>query len=162
MPDLASRAVRALHEHKLSVAFAESVTGGLLGGTLTNVPGCSDVYRGALVSYQDDLKAALLRVDRDVLQKEGAVHPVVARQMAQGVRELLGADIGVSTTGFAGPSVPPGGELGKVYIGLAHWGGVEVHEMHFPDERNAVREGAVREALHYLLEAVPKAAADAR
>jgi nicotinamide mononucleotide (NMN) deamidase PncC len=54
--------------------------------------------------------------------------------------------------------VPPGGELGRVYIALAHWGGVEVHELHFPDEREKVREGAVEEALRYLLDAVPRAA----
>jgi PncC family amidohydrolase len=85
-----------------------------------------------------------------------AVSAEAARQMALGVRDLLGADVGVSITGFAGPHVPPGSELGKVFIAIAIARGVECHEFHFPDAREKVREGATLEALHLLLVAVER------
>lgn len=159
---LEARVVKALLDHGLTLACAESCTGGLFGGRLTRAPGCSDVFRGGVISYKDDVKASLLDVDAKVLEEKGAVTREVARMMATGARRLLSADIAVSITGFAGPKVPAGGELGRVYIALAHAGGVEAHELHFPEDREAVREGAVEQALEYVLDAIPRAAKAAR
>lgn len=134
------------------------MTGGLLAARLTDPAGASDVLLGAVVVYTDGAKVELAGVDPDLLAKEGGVSAPVARELAVGVRERLGADIGVSIVGFAGPSVPPGGELGRVFIALAHEGGIEVHAMHVPGDRARVREGAVDEALRFVLEAAPRAA----
>lgn len=159
---LEERVVRALKEHGLTIVCAESCTGGLFGARLTRVPGAGDVFLGGVVSYTDEVKMQLLGVDRALIQEKGAVTREAARQMAEGARELLGADLAVSLTGFAGPSVPPGGELGRVHIALAHWGGVEQHELHFPDDREKVREGAVQEALRFVLDALPRVSAAKR
>lgn len=155
---LEQRVLDALRREKLTLASAESVTGGLVGARLTRVPGASDHFLGGVIAYTDAVKAELLGVDRNVLREIGGVSRPVAIQMAEGARQALGADIAVSITGFAGPSVPPGGELGKVFIALAHRGGSEAHELHFPESREAVREGAAEQALEYVLAAVERAA----
>lgn len=161
---LEERVIQALRDHRLTLACAESMTGGLFGGRLTQVAGASDVFRGGVISYKDDVKAALLRVDAKVLEEKGAVTSIVARQMALGARDLLRADIAVSITGFAGPKVPPGGTAGQVYIGLAHAGGAEVKDLLIEDDRTVVREETVQEALALILDAIPRAVAarDAR
>lgn len=153
---LEARVVDALKKENMTLACAESCTGGLFGARLTRVPGASDVFEGGIITYQDRVKATLLQVSGKLLAERGAVTGEAAKQMAEGARELLGTDIAISITGFAGPKVPPGGELGRVYIALAHWGGTEVHDLHFPDQREKVREGAVEEALHYILDAIPR------
>ena len=157
MPTLASRVVDLLQRERLTLAVAESCTGGLLGGRITRVPGAGEVFLGGVICYQDEVKADLLRVDRRTLAEKGAVTREVAAMMAEGARELFAADIAVSVTGFAGPNVPPGGELGRVFLGLAHWGPTEVHDLRFADDRESVREGAVDRALEYVLDLAPRA-----
>lgn len=156
---LEARAVEALRRERLTLACAESLTGGLLGARITRVIGSSDSFLGGIITYTDAMKASLLGVDRDVLAKQGAVTAEVARQMALGARELLGTDIAISLTGFAGPNIPPGGEVGLVFVGLAHWGGVEVHKLQLPGDRDGVREACVQSALELLLAAIPRAVA---
>lgn len=153
---LAQRLIDALHRKKMTLACAESCTGGLFGARLTEPAGASGAFLGGVISYHDDVKAKVLRVDAQTLEKKGAVTREIAAQMATGARTLLGADVAVSITGFAGPKVPPGGELGLVYLGVAHAGGVEVHELHFPDDRAAVREGAAEAAMEYALAVVER------
>lgn len=151
---LEERVVRGLAERKLKLVCAESCTGGLFGARLTRVPGSGDVFLGGVISYQDEVKASLLKVDPKVLEEKGAVSREVARQMAQGVRALFGADLAVSITGFAGPNVPPGGEVGRVFLGLAREGGVEVHDLHFAGTRDAIREDVVTRALELVADAL--------
>ncbi len=119
--------VRLMHEKKKTVASAESITGGLVAHRICLVPGASDFFKGGVVSYTDEVKARELGVPREMLEKHGAVSEPVARAMAEGVRAKFGVDIGVATTGFAGPS---GGmeenPVGTAYVGLAHAGGCEV------------------------------------
>ena len=95
--------LRALAERKLTLAVAEGDTGGLLLQQLTAMPGSSAVVLGGVVAYADSLKCELLQVPRDLLQQHGAVSAEAARAMAAGVRQLAGADIGLATTGIAGP-----------------------------------------------------------
>ncbi len=109
----AERIVTRLAELEWTIAVAESLTGGLVCGQLVAVPGASAVVRGGVVAYATDVKQSLLRVDPLVLELGGAVQAKVARQMAEGVREVLGAagaraDVGVATTGIAGPDSPDG------------------------------------------------------
>lgn len=110
---------RLLAARGATVAVAESLTGGLVAGALTDMPGASATFRGAVIAYATELKAGLLGVDRGLLDRCGAVHPEVARQMAAGVRNRLGATYGVATTGVAGPDPQDGQPVGTVYVAVA-------------------------------------------
>jgi nicotinamide-nucleotide amidase len=133
-----------------TVSCAESLTGGLVCAALTDVPGASAVVRGAVVAYATDAKAAVLGVDPILLARSGAVHPEVARQMAEGVRRLLGSDWGVATTGVAGPDPQDGASVGTVYVAVAGAEGTRAVAAHFAGDRSAVRASAVAEALTLL------------
>ncbi|WP_345717314.1 CinA family protein [Angustibacter luteus] len=115
----AARLVSLLTAARLTVATAESLTGGLLAGAVTAVPGASQVFRGGVVAYATDLKHDQLGVDADLLAGVGAVHPRVAAAMADGARRRLGADLGLATTGVAGPDPQDGHPPGVVWVGLA-------------------------------------------
>jgi len=116
---LAGPVVSALSEHGQTVAVAESLTGGMLCSALIEVPGASAVVRGAVVAYATELKHRLLDVEAGLLDRNGPVDPTVAAQMALGVRERLGADWGLATTGVAGPVPQDGIEPGRVYVAVA-------------------------------------------
>lgn len=119
--------VALMHEKRKTLATAESITGGLVAHRICLVPGASDYFRGGVVSYTDEVKARELGVPLALLKEHGAVSEPVARAMAEGVRSRFGTDLGVATTGFAGPT---GGTeenpVGTAYVGLAHAGGSEV------------------------------------
>jgi nicotinamide-nucleotide amidase len=111
---------RLLAERGISVGFAESCTGGLIGHRLTNVPGSSAYFRGAIAAYANDVKEGLLGVPRASLERAGAVSEEVAAAMAEGARGALGVDVAVATTGVAGPDGgTPEKPVGTVCIGLA-------------------------------------------
>jgi PncC family amidohydrolase len=109
-----------LRARGLTLAVAESCTGGLVGHRITEVAGSSDYYRGGVVAYADEVKESLLGVPRRVLAEHGAVSAVTALAMAQGVRQALGADVGLAVTGIAGPGGgTPDKPVGLVYTALA-------------------------------------------
>jgi PncC family amidohydrolase len=111
---------RMLAERKLTLAVAESCTGGLLGHRITNVAGSSEYFEGGVIAYSYDAKERLLSVHHDTLYEHGAVSPETALEMARGARKALGADIGVSITGIAGPGGGlPGKPIGLTFIGLS-------------------------------------------
>jgi nicotinamide-nucleotide amidase len=133
----------------LTLATAESCTGGLVGARLTDVPGASDVYLGGVVAYSDAVKTAALGVPADVLARHGAVSEETARALASGVRASLGASVGVAVTGVAGP----GGGSEEKPVGLVHvaaeWpGGAAARAFRFPGDRDEIRERAALMALH--------------
>ena len=119
--------VRLLHEKKQSLASAESITGGLVAHRICLVPGASDHFFGGIVSYTNEVKARELGVPRELLDRFGAVSEPVARAMAEGARTRFGSDLGIATTGFAGPG---GGTdenpVGTAYVALSHKSGCEV------------------------------------
>jgi len=130
---------------------AESLTGGLVAAELAGVPGASRSFRGSVTAYATPLKHELLGVDATLLAARGAVDPEVARQMAAGVRDRLGADWGISTTGVAGPEPQDGQPVGTVFIAVAGpVGEVEVAELRLTGDRTAIRT-ASRDAVLELL-----------
>ncbi|NQX26724.1 CinA family protein [Microbacteriaceae bacterium VKM Ac-2854] len=133
-----------------TIACAESLTGGALVSRLVDVPGASAVVRGGVVSYATDVKASVLGVDPVRLTEHGPVDPEVARQMATGVRRLLGADLGVSTTGVAGPDPQGGRAVGTVYIAVNAAGVDEVREQHFAGDRAGIRAATVAAAIELV------------
>ena len=123
----------------LTVAVAESLTGGALCSALVDVPGASRVLRGGVVAYASDLKARLLGVDGALLAARGAVDADVAAQMARGVAQRLGAEVGAATTGVAGPDPQDGHAPGTVFVAVAAgWlpSGVEVRELALRGDRD--------------------------
>ena len=143
----AAEVVRALRARGWTAAVAESLTGGLVTAAIVDVPGASRVLRGGVVAYATDLKAALLGVDPALLDRCGAVHPDVAAQMAHGVRERLGAQVGLATTGVAGPGSQDGHPPGEVHVAVATPDGVRVQSLRIAGDRPAVRAAACRAVL---------------
>lgn len=141
-----------LKDRGLTVGTAESCTGGLLAKLLTDLPGSSAVFRGGVVSYTNGVKAGLLGVPQDLLDRYGAVSPQVAEAMARGAKASLGCDIALSTTGVAGPDADDrGNPIGLVYLGLAWGDQCQVTEFRAgPVERERVRRQAAQTALDLL------------
>ncbi len=137
-----------------TVSVAESCTGGLLGGRLTELPGSSDYVLGGVISYANEIKERVLGVEAQVLRDAGAVSPEVARAMAEGVRRLTGSTYALSVTGIAGPAGgTPEKPVGLVWHACAAPGATTVRRDDFPGDRETVRRRAVVAALHHLLEA---------
>jgi nicotinamide-nucleotide amidase len=138
-------------ERGLKLATAESCTGGLVAARLTSVPGSSDVFVGAIVSYANEVKARELGVPEEILERHGAVSPETAAAMAAGARERLGADVAVAVTGIAGPGGgSPEKPVGLVDLHAAGPDGVLAREIDFPGDREAIRGRAAAAALHLL------------
>ena len=140
-----------LSERKMSLAVAESCTGGLLGEMITRSPGSSEYFLGGVIAYANKIKQQLLGVDENVLQHDGAVSEPVAAAMADGCRRLLAADYGISITGIAGPGGSSDQKpVGLVYIALATEEGTEVHKHQFARDRGRIRMRAALTALNFL------------
>lgn len=151
----AAKVAAALRQARLSVAVAESCTGGLLGAVLTALPGASDYMRGGVIAYADSVKADLLGVSRHQLAEHGAVSEPVALAMAEGIRQRCHAGIGLSITGVAGPDGgSPGKPVGLIFLAAAGAEGAQVSRLEGDAGREANRARAVREALRLCLETV--------
>lgn len=153
------RLLDALAVRGWSIGVAESLTGGLVVESLISVPGASASVRGGIVAYATPLKASLLGVDRALLETHGAVHPEVARQMAEGVRSALSvggrtADVGVSTTGIAGPDSPDGQPVGTVFIGIVTPVASRVAALRLQGGRDSIRREASQRAIRLALEVI--------
>ena len=129
--------VESLHRRSLTLACAESCTGGLIAKRITDIPGCSDVFLGGCVTYTNEVKQKLLGVSAQTLAQYGAVSGQTAAEMARGVRERLGSDIGVSATGLAGPGGgSPELPVGTVYIGISTREGEQVRRLSLSSMRS--------------------------
>jgi nicotinamide-nucleotide amidase len=136
---------RLLADQGLTLAVAESLTGGMVGSRLTNAVGSSEWFRGAIVAYDSQVKFDLLDVPEGPVVSEDA-----ARAMAAGVRKVLGADVGLSTTGVAGPTEQDGMPVGTVFLGMAIGDHVEALETRLPGDRDRVRQFATISVLNLL------------
>jgi PncC family amidohydrolase len=142
---------KLLKEKGLTIATAESCTGGLVAARLVNVSGSSEYFKGSVVAYSNEVKQNLLKVNPQTLEKYGAVSAQTAKEMAEGVKTLLNTDIGISTTGIAGPS---GGTVekpvGLTYFGITIKDRTEVFKYVFPFDRNQNRLAASQYVLFKL------------
>ena len=154
--DLAGLVLDRARAKGLRLGTAESCTGGLVGGRLTEVPGSSDVFMGAVVCYHNDLKTTLLGVPADLIQAEGAVSEAVARAMAAGALTRLGVDAAVAVTGIAGPG---GGSeskpVGTIWLAAALGGAIESRRSVFGGSRHDIRARAAQGALSLLYKSLP-------
>lgn len=157
MTSIAEEIVARLLARAETLAVAESLTGGLVAGAITEVPGCSAVFRGGVVAYATDLKHVLLGVPSADLAADGPVHVRTARSMADGVRARLAATWGVATTGVAGPSSQDGIPPGTVHLAVAGPAGRDGRSLRLEGDRPAVRAGAVAAVLDLLLAALADA-----
>ena len=149
---LEQQVIAALKARGLTLAAAESCTGGLTAKRLTDVPGASAVFLGGVVSYTNGVKERALGVPHDMLEEYGAVSGPVARAMAEGVRHLTGADLALSVTGVAGPDRDDRGhDVGTVYIALSAQNETTVQLLHLSGDRSAIRAAAADEMFRMLL-----------
>ena len=164
VPELAARVIATLTGRGLTLATAESLTGGLLCARLVDVPGSSAVVRGGVVAYATELKHRLLGVDAGLLAEQGAVHPEVARQLSTGARRALEADFGLATTGVAGPAEQDGHPPGTVFVAVAQpaAGASAVRALRLAGDREEIRARTVAAVLALLLEVVERDSTGAR
>ena len=152
MSSVAGPMVSRLIDRSQTVATAESLTGGLVGVTLTDVPGSSAVYLGGLIVYATELKGTLAGVPEEILERDGAVAATTAGELALGAARRCHADWGVSTTGVAGPEGQEGHPPGTVFVGVARDGEVvEVQRLALSGDRESIRRQTVERALDLLL-----------
>jgi nicotinamide-nucleotide amidase len=154
--DLAAVVLDRCRALKLKLAVAESCTGGMLGERITSVPGSSDVFLGGVIAYHNDVKKKLLGVRPEDLERFGAVSEEVALQMAAGVRERTGADVGVSVTGIAGPGGgTPEKPVGLVWIAI-HESDAKARRFHVVGDRAEIRQRAAQAALEMVRRTLAK------
>ena len=154
MYKLEEELVALLSARGLTFATAESCTGGLIPKKITDVAGCSSVFLGGVVSYANSVKQNVLGVSSETLATVGPFSPETAKQMAEGVRSLTGADAAVATTGVAGPGGTADKPAGLVYISASFRGKTVVTENHFEGTRSDVREKAANKALEMAIELI--------
>jgi nicotinamide-nucleotide amidase len=157
--DQTAALIATLAARGLTVAVAESLTGGQLTGELTRPAGASAVVNGGVVVYATELKHSVVGVDETLLSEHGPVHPDVARQLAERVRVVLAvdgkaADIGVSTTGVAGPDAQGGQPVGTVFVGLAIGPETRVEALQLGGDRAGIRAETVAAAVRSLVAAL--------
>ncbi len=154
-PDVRKSAA-LLHERLLGlglrIASAESLTGGALAELLSGTAGASTSYVGGVVSYATEVKQRLLHVSETTVREHGVVSAECAQEMARGAREWVGADLGVSTTGVAGPTTQEGKPIGLVFVAVADAEGTEVHELHLSGDRTEIRAETCVRALDAIAE----------
>ena len=153
--DLLRTISNELKKKNLTIATAESCTGGLVAHQLTNISGSSEYFERGVVSYSNKSKIEMLDVPKETLEQYGAVSKEIAQAMAQGIKNKSQVDIGISTTGVAGPT---GGTkekpVGLVYIGIAKENYVDVKRFLFTGNRIQNKEKTCHEVLHFILETI--------
>ncbi len=157
IPDVEKKTAHLLTKKEKTISTAESCTGGLIAHRLTNVPGSSNYFERGLVTYSNRAKIELLGVDEEIIRDKGAVSREVAEQMAEGVRRLADTDIGLGTTGIAGPG---GGTdekpVGTVYMGLSYGDKAEVRKYNFAGNRGQVKDQTSEMALEWITDILEK------
>lgn len=147
---------KVLIENNLTISSAESLTGGLFGAKLCEVSGISKVYKGSMVTYQDEVKINLLNVKEDTIDKYGAVSLECAYEMVKNVQKIFNTNIAVSFTGNAGPNTSEGKAVGLVFIGLSFNNDIEVFELNLKGSREEIRNECLKFVSRKLLKKLEK------
>lgn len=150
MPRGACDLVHVLAARGLTLATAESLTGGQVAAAVTAVPGASRAYLGGVVSYATEVKVEVLAVSDDLVRQHGVVSEPCAAAMAEGVRARLGSDYGVATTGVAGPDPQEGKAVGTVFVAVAGPEGTRVQQLALSGDRPAIQHDTVDHAIRML------------
>jgi nicotinamide-nucleotide amidase len=153
MSNLAQDIINLLRQKGLTLGVVESATGGLISHLVTNVPGSSNCYLGAITSYSNQIKTKILGVNEESINRYGTVSPQVAEEMARGGRTVLDADICVADTGIAGPNgSTPEKSVGLFYVGLSHKDGTSSRKHIFTGSREENKHNAAEAALSWVKE----------
>ncbi len=148
---------KLLEQNNLQLACAESLTGGLFSQLLTQISGAGSIFNGGIISYTNEVKEQVLHIPREILTSEGAISSICAEKMAEHVREIMDADIGISFTGVAGPSKSEDKEVGTVFIGISIKDQETViYPLNLIGSRDSIRKNTANYGFYYLLKHLKK------
>jgi nicotinamide-nucleotide amidase len=149
--ELASSLIKKLQENNLTIAVAESLTGGLVAASLTEIPGASKVFKGSITAYVDEIKQNILNVNKETIPNFTSISEQVALEMAINVRKILKSDIGISTTGVAGPEKSAGFAPGLVFVAISIGDHNMCQKLEITGDRSKIRNQTVHEILQLTL-----------
>ena len=149
--ELASSLIKKLEEKNLTIAVAESLTGGLVAASLTEIPGASKVFRGSITAYADEIKQNILNVKDETITNFTSISEQVALEMAINVRTIMKSDIGISTTGVAGPEKSAGFAPGLVFVAISIGDHNMCQKLEITGDRSKIRNQTVHEILQLTL-----------
>jgi nicotinamide-nucleotide amidase len=149
--ELASSLIKKLQEKNLTLAVAESLTGGLVAASLTEIPGASKVFKGSITAYVDEIKQNVLEVNEETILKFTSISEQVALEMAINVRTIMKSDIGISTTGVAGPEKSAGFAPGLVFVAISIGDHNMCQKLEITGDRSKIRNQTVHEILQLTL-----------
>ena len=149
--ELASSLIKKLQENNLTIAVAESLTGGLVAASLTEIPGASKVFKGSITAYSDEIKQNILNVKDETITNFTSISEQVALEMAINVRKIMKSDIGISTTGVAGPEKSAGFAPGLVFVAISIGDHNMCQKLEITGDRSKIRNQTVHEILHLTL-----------
>lgn len=149
--DLAYELIQKLSQQHLTISVAESLTGGLVAASLTQIPGASAVFKGGIIAYGDEIKQKVLKVDSALITKFTSISEPVAQSMATNVRELMNTDIGIATTGVAGPDKSDGFAPGIVFVAISIGDHKICQKLELVGDRTQIRDQSVNEIFKLTL-----------
>ena len=149
--ELASSLIKKLQENNLTLAVAESLTGGLVAASLTEIPGASKVFKGSITAYVDEIKQNILNVKDETITNFTSISELVALEMAINVRTIMKSDIGISTTGVAGPEKSAGFAPGLVFVAISIGDHNMCQKLEITGDRSKIRNQTVQEILQLTL-----------
>jgi len=149
--ELASSLIKKLQENNLTIAVAESLTGGLVAASLTEIPGASKVFKGSITAYADEIKQNILNVKDETITNFTSISEQVALEMAINVRTIMKSDIGISTTGVAGPEKSAGFAPGLVFVAISIGDHNMCQKLEITGDRSKIRNQTVQEILQLTL-----------
>jgi len=149
--DLANELIQKLSQRHLTISVAESLTGGLVAASLTQIPGASAVFKGGIIAYGDEIKQKVLKVDSALITKFTSISEPVAQSMATNVREIMNTDIGIATTGVAGPDKSDGFAPGIVFVAISIGDHKICQKLELVGDRTQIRDQSVNEIFKLTL-----------
>ena len=149
--DLANEIIQKLSQQHLTISVAESLTGGLVAASLTQIPGASAVFKGGIIAYRDEIKQKVLKVDPALITKFTSISEPVAQSMATNIREIMNTDIGIATTGVAGPDKSDGFAPGIVFVAISIGDHKICQKLELVGDRTQIRDQSVNEIFKLTL-----------